>query len=768
MTATPPQKQTDPPEDRYRALLEATSGVVWSAMPGNLDAQLDNAQRWWAELTGQTLDEQRASERAWLDAVHPDDRAKAEESWRTAIGNGSVYESEFRVTARDGGWRFVYVRGVPLHAPDGRVREWFGTMDDVTERRQAESELQRSEQRHRALVTAAADVVYSMNADWSEMRPLDGHGVVAGNDAPLRGWMHKNLPPHEHGRVRAAIEHAIAGKTLFELEHEIVRADGTPGWVLSRAAPVLDGAGRVIEWFGTARDITEQKRSHLALSAVTDESARRKRLYETILSNTPDFAYVFDLDHRFVYANETLLRMWGKTWDEAIGRTCHELGYPEWHASMHDREIEQVKSTRAPVRGEVPFDGAFGRRIYEYIFVPVIGADGEVEAVAGTTRDVTDRNAMEQKLRESDRKKDDFIALLAHELRNPLAPIRNGLQILHVAAPDDAAVTAARAVMERQLAHMVRLIDDLLDVSRITRDKLELRRACVTLDEVVAHAVESVTPAVHQAGHELTVELPPEPITLEADTTRLAQVFANLLNNSAKYTPAPGRVSVRAEAADGWVTVRVRDNGIGIPPGSLESVFDMFSQIDRDAERHGGGLGIGLALVRGLVQMHGGSVHAESPAEGGSVFVVRLPTADPAPGPQDAPAQPAARAAARRVLVVDDNTDSAESMAALLGMMGHEVAMAHDGLGAVDAAASFRPALILMDIGLPGISGLEATERIRAQPWGREPTIVALTGWGQDSDRRRSREAGCDAHLVKPVEFDALERLLRDHASAEG
>ena len=283
---------------------------------------------------------------------------------------------------------------------------------------------------------------------------------------------------------------------------------------------------------------------------MTAESERLRRLYETVLSATPDFVYVFSLDHRVLYANDSLIRMWGRGRDGAIGKTFLEIGYEPWHAEMHDREIDQVRATKQPIRGEVPFTGTNGRRIYDYIFVPVIGADGEVEAVAGTTRDVTDRKESELALAEADRKKDEFIALLAHELRNPLAPIRNGLQVMRLAR-DPAVRERAQEMMDRQLAHMVRLIDDLLDVSRISRNKMELRRARVPLADVVESAVETAQPAIDAAGHELTVSLPARPVHLDADLTRLAQVLSNLLTNSGKYTERGGTIWLSAERQDG-------------------------------------------------------------------------------------------------------------------------------------------------------------------------------------------------------------------------
>jgi PAS domain S-box-containing protein len=632
----------------------------------------------------------------------------------------------------------------------------------LAESRQLSREaLRASEERHRALVTASSDVVFQMSADWTVMQPLDGRNLVASNSTPILGWMEKNIPEVEHPRVQARIDEAVATKQMFELEHQVIRADGTLGWTYSRAVPIFDDAGHIIEWFGTASDVTRQKQAEESFHRVTAESERMRRLYETVLSATPDFVYVFSLDHRVLYANDSLIRMWGKGRDGAVGKTFLEIGYEPWHAEMHDREIDQVRATKQPIRGEVPFTGTHGRRIYDYIFVPVIGADGEVEAVAGTTRDVTDRKESELALEESDRKKDEFIALLAHELRNPLAPIRNGLQVVRQ-TEDPAVRERAQDMMERQLAHLVRLIDDLLDVSRISRNKLELRRARVTLADVVESAVEAAQPSIDAAGHELFVTLPARPVHLDADLTRLAQVLSNLLANSAKYTERGGTIWLSAERRDAVVEVMVRDTGIGIPPDSLPGIFDMFSQVDRSIERAAGGLGIGLALVKGLTEMHGGTVVARSDGDGqGSTFVVTLPTIpDGAPVADDTAPRALPPRPRRRVLVVDDSRDGAQSLGMMLELAGHEVALAFDGLEAIERAAQFRPEVILMDVGMPRLNGLDATRRIRQEPWGRAATIIALTGWGQEVDREQSREAGCNGHLVKPVAPEELQRML--------
>jgi len=562
--------------------------------------------------------------------------------------------------------------------------------------------------------------------------------------------VYRSGEPYTGADARVLLKNAVSG----ELEEHILEFVYQPMW------DVLGGVSGVLV---QGIELTQRWRAEANLVRVTAESQRQQRLYETVLATTPDLVYVFNLDYQFTYANAALLRMWGKTWDEAQGKTCLELGYEPWHAEMHNREIDQVRETRRAIRGEVPFTGTEGRRVYDYIFVPVLGANGEVEAVAGTTRDVTDRKRMEQELLETDRKKDDFIALLAHELRNPLAPIRNGVQVLRL-TPDRDGQSESLEIMDRQLTHMVRIVDDLLDVSRIGRDKMELRLKRMTLEEVIVSAVETARPLIDAAGHELTVSLPPEPIPLEADLTRLAQVFSNLLSNSAKYTPPGGRIAVTTERTVGEVTVCVEDNGIGIPPDSLATIFDMFSQVDRTVERHTGGLGIGLALVKALVEMHDGTVTAESDGRG-SRFCVRLPIAADAEGAEEKGIFLASHdGGPQRILVVDDNRDGAHSMAAMLRMLGNQVELAFDGLDAVAKAEAFRPDVILMDIGMPRLNGMDATRRIREQAWGRRMRVIALTGWGQESDRERSRSAGCDGHLVKPVSLDDLRLLL--HRSA--
>jgi PAS domain S-box-containing protein len=704
------------------------------------------------------------------DATAVPDRSRSERAAFAAIGVRGHVDVPL---VKDG----KFVAGMTVHCRD--AREW--TAEEVmlaeqtaertwaaVERARAEDELRDIRSRMEAALAAGAIGTWAWDVpndrffgdpSFARIFAAPPSAVAGGPIAGLMGSIH----PDDRDRVAALVDRAVEAGGWYEADYRVTDGAGGWRWVNARGQVERDAAGKAVRFPGVVIEVTDRKRAEAeaALDRVTAESERRTRLYEAVLSSTPDLAYVWGLDHRFAYANEGLLRMWGKTWDEAIGKNCLELGYEPWHAEMHDREIEQVRATRQPLRGEVPFTGTFGRRIYDYLLVPVLGADGEVEAVAGTTRDVTDRKALEQELREQDRKKDDFIALLAHELRNPLAPIRNGLNVLRLAGPDEEARRETREIMERQITHMVRLIDDLLDVSRINRNKMELRLARVTLAEAVDAALETARPLIDAGGHALEVSIPGQPIHLEADLTRLAQVFSNLLTNSAKYTRHGGKIRLSAERRGGDVAVSVRDDGIGIPAESLPRIFDMFSQVDRSVERVTGGLGIGLALVKGLVEMHGGTVAAASDGEGrGSTFTVTLAVVEAPAAPAPTPGRDGRPAATRRILVVDDSRDGAETLARMLRLMGNEVRTAGDGLEGVEAAGEFRPELVLMDVGMPVLNGLDATRRIRSQDWGRDMTIIALTGWGQGGDKARSREAGCDGHLVKPVDISDLERLL--------
>jgi PAS domain S-box-containing protein len=473
-------------------------------------------------------------------------------------------------------------------------------------------------------------------------------------------------------------------------------------------------------------------------------------------------------DGTIVYANRSLAELLKAPLDSLIGSRVHDL-VTEDDRAIYDALLHEGRTR--PARGELRLRQGNDGQFPAYLtFSPL---PSEAVAVVGLfVTDLTPQKrteslaAAEEALREADCRKNEFIAMLAHELRNPLAPIRNAVGILKHTGEDPAAVREMCAMLERQLGQVVRLVDDLLDVSRMARDRIELRRERVELAPVLQQAVEAVRPLFRGARHQVSVKLPERSIWLDADPVRLAQVFTNLLDNACKYMDPGGRIwlEVDEQAGDkapGEVRVRVRDEGIGIPSEQLSRIFEMFAQIDTSLERPNAGLGIGLTLVNRLVELHGGRVEAHSDGPGtGSEFVVFLPTAGPPAARQAAPEGEQSMTKRYRMLVVDDNRDSAESLALLLKLTGHETHTALDGEAALLAAKETRPDVVLLDIGMPKLNGYDACRKIRSEDWGRDMILIAQTGWGQEDDRRRTEEAGFDGHVVKPVDPDDLMRMV--------
>ncbi|HYO15096.1 MAG TPA: response regulator [Thermoanaerobaculia bacterium] len=467
-------------------------------------------------------------------------------------------------------------------------------------------------------------------------------------------------------------------------------------------------------------------------------------------------------DGRLVEVNEGFVRLSGYTREEALGRTPEELGLWVEPEARAERFARLRAGERVP-NIEARFRVKTGEELTGVIGSALVEINARL-CVLSSVIDITERKQMEEALKEADRRKDEFLAMLAHELRNPLAPIRNAAQVLKLLAPADARQQWAREVIERQTQHLTRLVDDLLDVSRITRGKVTLACEPLELSTVIRRAVEASRPLIDARRHQLTVALPPEPVPLEGDLTRLVQVVGNLLNNAAKFTDEGGHIQLAAAQDSGEVVLRVCDNGIGVHADLLPHVFDLFTQADRSLDRSQGGLGIGLTLVRHLVELHGGQVEARSEGPGrGSEFIVRLPAAPAtgAAGPEAASDERAPSASrALKILLVEDNVDSAEMMAFFLKLRGHEVRTAHNGPAALEAARTFEPQAVLCDIGLPGMNGYELAVRLREQPAFQRTPLIALTGYGQEEARHRSKEAGFDCHLVKPIEPDALDALL--------
>lgn len=629
-------------------------------------------------------------------------------------------------------------------------------------RRRAEEALRKQSEWLRITLSSIGDAVLSTDAEGRVTflnvvaESLTGWPQAEALGRPLPEVFHivneQTRQPVENPSLRALREGTIVGLANHTV---LIARDGTERPIDDSAAPIRDESGTPVGVVLVFRDVTERRHAEEAqarLAAIVESSD------DAIVSKT--------LDGIILSWNAGAQRLFGYAPHEAIGRSITLIIPPERQDEEHEI-LARIAAGERVQHFETVRVSKQGRRIDISLTVsPIRDRAGRIVGASKVARDITDRKRAEEALREADRRKDHFIALLAHELRNPLAPLRNGLQVMRLAADDAKAVAQARGIMERQLGHMVRLVDDLLDISRIGQNKMELRRSRVLLTDVVSSAVETARPAVEAGGHELIISLPPEAVHLDADLTRLGQVFSNLLTNSAKYTERGGRIWLAAERQGDDVAVSVRDTGIGIPADAMPHIFDMFSQVDRSIERSTGGLGIGLALVKGLVEMHDGTVTAASEGQGhGSTFTVKLPTLG-------TPTQPLAGVPSdkgqsftgprRRILVVDDNRDSANSMAMMLKLLGNDVATAYDGVEAVEAAERSQPQVILMDVGMPRLNGYDATRRIRERPWGPQAIIVALTGWGQEGDLALSRAAGCDGHLVKPVSLPDLEQLLRE------
>jgi PAS domain S-box-containing protein len=561
---------------------------------------------------------------------------------------------------------------------------------------------------------------------------------------------------------------ALTALVLLHIAHAYWFQTPTGLWQPTMASVVTTSAYYLV---GIMVGFLSQTRA-AALQRARDqrhEAISQREQLHTTLSCMADGVLVADVDGRLTLMNPAAESMTGWNLAEAHGKPWWEV-FSIRHEEGQDcvaSPIDRVVQGRRVVHEHMPLQltSRTGRTFpIAYSAAPVEDLDGHITGVVLIFRDESERRRTEVALRNADRRKDEFLATLAHELRNPLAPISMGLELLKLSRDDPEAAEEIRSMMQRQTLHMVRLIDDLLDVSRITRGKLELRKSAVELADVVRNAVEATRPLLEESEHTLAVHLPDKPLLLYADANRLTQVFTNLLNNAAKYTPREGRIELTAEQMSAEVSVTISDSGIGIPADKMDCVFDMFAQINESSEFGHTGLGIGLTLVKRLVEMHGGRVEVESRGRNlGTTFRVRLP-AFPEPlamangRPQGS--QIVCSKIKRRVLVVDDNTDALESLSRFVTLMGNEVQRARDGLEALEVARSFNPDIVLMDLGMPNLNGYEAARRIRQEPWGREMALVATSGWGQDEDRRRTAEAGFDRHLVKPIALDALREAL--------
>lgn len=655
---------------------------------------------------------------------------------------------------------------------------WFtGIVRDVTERKRAEESMRESEQRLRLALEAGRMGTWEWNVDTNELVWSSGLKAMRGLSPRARGAIfadhQKDLHPEDRARVLASISQAVQHDQSHHVEYRIVRPDGTIHWIEESGLLFQSEAGAPARMIGICVDVTHRKQAEEALRQRAEEVEKLMEVMPVAVWIARDPACTQITGNRAGYK---LLRVpVGLNLSKSAPPGEQPAGFRVFHAG---KEVlpEELPMQYAAAHGvevrdyeeDIVFqDGAVVQAFGSAM--PLFDEQGKVRGSIAAFMDVSELRRLERELRQkveelaaADRRKDQFLATLAHELRNPLAPIGNAVHILLAKGPPDPELRWAREVIDRQVRQMTRLLDDLLDASRISYDKLELRRERIDLTTVIQMAVETSRPLIEGGGHELTVTLPGEPVHLDADPVRLAQILSNLLNNAAKYTEPGGHIRLTGRQEGDEVVVSVQDDGIGVPAEMLPAIFDVFSQAK--LQRSLGGLGIGLSLARGLTELHGGRIEARSDGDGkGSEFVIRLPraTADAALTTREADRNGhPPTVAKRRLLIVDDLRDSADTLATLLTMMGHEVHTAYDGEQAIAAAEQFRPDAVLLDIGMPKLNGYEACRRIRKQPWGRTMFLIAVTGWGQDDDRRRTAEAGFDHHMVKPLDPALLNRLL--------
>ncbi|KQQ88662.1 diguanylate cyclase [Massilia sp. Leaf139] len=671
--------------------------------------------------------------------------------------------------------RFVDLVYMPLRDADGRITGLLAHGVDQTERKLNEQRLFESREHFAKLVGQAATGVVETDAQGR-------FTLVNRKYCDMLGYTEQELigmsvmevtAPAARAASAAAVEGLAARGRGFVIDKHYLHKDGSLVPATSSVNALHGPAGDYQGMVAIVLDTRERQRTAQALRASEE---RYRTLFESMDQGFAVIELLFDaqdvpVDYRFLEMNAMFARHTGLT--GATGKTVREL-VPELDRFWFDT-YGKVALTGEAVRFEN--EAAAMGRWFDVYATRIGGADSRKVALLFT--DITARKRNEEQLRrlaadlsDADRRKTEFLATLAHELRNPLAPIRSGLGVIRLSGDNATAVRKVREMMERQVGHMVHLIDDLLDVARISGGKLELKRERADLKRVLASAVETSAPLIEAARHRLRVALPETDLTVDADVTRIAQVVANLLNNAAKYTPAGGRIELAACAQDGMAVITVTDNGVGIPADSLTTVFDMFRQVDRHMERAQGGLGIGLSLVRRLVEMHGGTVRAQSAGAGqGSRFEVRLPLAGDAAasGSYGMEKQDTASRRPRglRILVVDDNVDAALTLSMILEADGHRTRVVHDGIAALEAARAFLPQVAFLDIGMPGLNGYETARAMRSTPGLETATLVALTGWGAESDRLRSSDAGFDHHLTKPAQLSAVQDLLAGVAPAE-
>jgi len=691
-----------------------------------------------------------------VDVIGENAYASVRDHISTAL-RGERVESELLVPYPYG-QRWMHSHVVPDVGPDGGTRGFVAVIQDVTEQRRTYI----AAARLAAIVTSSSDAILSITLDGEITTWNAGAERLFGYTADeiVGQSILRLLPPQREAEEDLLLARLRAGETIAHFDTVRLTKDGRVLDVSLTVSPITDVRGRIIGASKTIRDITERKTAERALRV---SEARFRGMFE----NAAVGIGLCDAQGHFLQVNQTLCAMTGYTVDELQTRTTFDLTHPD----DLDDERRLTSELVAGTRDSFMLDKRCLRKDGTPLWIAVTASRAptlgdEPTTIVRVAQDVSAWKAAEASLREADRQKDEFLATLAHELRNPLAPVRTSVALMRTRPLNDPLLERGRDVIDRQVAQMARLLDDLLDISRLSRGKLTLQPVKACLKDILAAAIETSLPLINKKHQTLTLGHLDDDIVLDADPARLTQVFGNLLNNASKFSPAHTPIRLTADFDGETAVVTVRDHGVGISPHLLPSVFDLFTQVDSTNSTAAGGLGIGLALARRLVELHGGTIDATSDGPGrGSAFVVRLPATIAAECVDTRPSEepPLERGLPpRRVLIVDDNADAADTIALLLSELGCDVRTVYGGTSALSEAERFRPEMVFLDLGMPDVDGRDVCRRIRSQPWGRPISLIALTGWGRESDRNQTSLAGFDGHLVKPANPAALVQLVKD------
>ena len=747
--------------ERYRVMLASIGdAVIATDTRGRLTFMNGVAEiltGWkFDEASGRPLDEifQIVNEQTRQKVENPALRA-LEQGYIVGIANHTV------LIARDGTEHAIDDSAAPIYIAEHGVAGAVLVFRDISQRRAVEREIWESRERLRITLGSIGDAVVATDAEGKityinpTAESLLGYDLESTTGKPL-----VEIFNIVNEFTRQSVENPVArvlrdGDPVGLANHTVLlRPDGVSIPIDDSAAPIRDNSGKVVGAVLIFRDISERRRaqkSQATLAAIIDSSE------DAIVSK--------NLDGRITTWNAGAERLFGYRDEEVVGRSI-TLIIPPDHIDEEAVILGRIRRGERVEHYETVRVRKDGSRVDVSLTVsPVKAPDGAIIGASKIARDITDRRKMEQQLLEADRQKDNFIAILAHELRNPLSPIRNAVKILEIERPDDADLLFYCGLIDKEVMQINRLLEDLLDMSRITQGKFSLRKQRIDIVTAVNNAIENIRPMIEEAGHHLTIDLFPEPLMMDADQIRLVQVFSNLLNNAAKFTPPGGNIRVVAEREDGQAIIRVIDSGAGISAELMPKIFDMFVQGETIIDRTQSGLGLGLTLVRDIVEFHGGSIEARSNGPGhGSEFIVRLPFSALAEPTQITGSDPKPtlrpQASSFRIVVVDDNKNQLQTLQRLLQAMGHEVRIAHDGMSAMKLLTNFVPDIALIDLGLPKISGFELARWLRNQTQLRNVILVAQTGWGREEDRQRAREAGFAHHLVKPIDQARLAEIL--------